>query len=78
MAKPNIHIITASKLSPPSQEALDNAINKNGYGAKIPTDTMIQVQGSKRWRRVYDDFTGYRAGTSYFIYKGEDWKYLED
>ena len=44
---------TATKIVHVYDHAKDRAYNKQGFGSKIPTDTMVQVQGSNRWYRVY-------------------------
>lgn len=44
---------------------------RTGYGNKIPTTTMVQLPGSKRWRRVYCCIFS-NIGTRY-VTKGDDW-----
>ena len=42
-----------------------------GYGRKIPTDKMVKIPGSPRWRRVYCCIFS-NAGTCY-VTSGKDW-----
>jgi hypothetical protein len=44
---------------------------RSGYGRKIPTHHMVQLSGSKRWRRVYACVYS-NSGTCY-VPKGKDW-----
>jgi hypothetical protein len=43
----------------------------SGYGKKIPTRHMVQLPGSKVWRRVYCCIFS-NSGTCY-VPKGKDW-----
>lgn len=43
----------------------------SGYGRKIPTRRMVQLPGSKRWRRVYCCIFS-NSGTCY-VPVGKDW-----
>lgn len=43
-----------------------------GYGRKIPTQTMVRLPGSKRWRRVYCCIYS-NLGTSYVTSPHGDW-----
>ena len=44
----------------------------SGYGRKIPTTQMVQLPGSKRWRRVYCCIYS-NIGTCYVTSGGKDW-----
>jgi hypothetical protein len=48
--------ITNRKTSPLLDHQLDRAYNKDGFGSKIPTEEMVQVNNGKRWHRVYSSF----------------------
>jgi len=48
--------ITATKEEPVHDYAKNRAINKQGFGSKIPTDKMVQISNGNRWYRVYDSF----------------------
>ena len=48
--------VTATKESPVLDHQRDQAYNKQGFGSKIPTDKMVQINGGKRWHRVYSSF----------------------
>lgn len=48
----------------------------SGYGGKIPTARMVQLPGSKRWRRVYCACYG-NSGTCYVL-SGKDWIVITD
>ena len=43
----------------------------SGYGSRIPTARMVQLPGSKRWRRVYCCIWS-NSGTCY-VEQGNDW-----
>ena len=44
---------------------------RSGYGRKIPTATMVRLQGSPRWRRVYCCIFS-NSGTCY-VTSGSNW-----
>jgi len=43
----------------------------SGYGRRMPTEYMVKLPGSKRWRRVYVCCFS-NAGTAY-VEQGKDW-----
>ena len=49
--------ITNTRSRPLCQNSIDRAINKDGFGSRIPTDQMVQINGGKRWYRLYESFT---------------------
>ena len=44
---------------------------QSGYGRKLPTQWMVKLPGSNRWRRVYCCIYS-NIGTCY-VTKGSDW-----
>ena len=69
--------ITKTRSNPLPQSSIDQATNKNGFGSRIPTDQMIQINGSKRWYRVYHSFKSqpFLAGEhnyAFISYKGRE------
>ena len=70
-------IITNTRCNPPIQSSIDRATNKNGFGSKIPTDEMVQVNGGKRWYRLYVSFMAQHDPTgkynyAFITYKGRE------
>lgn len=70
-------IITNTKTNPLMQSSIDRAINQNGFGSRIPTDQMVQINGGKRWYRLYESFMAQYdpAGNhnySFITYKGRE------
>lgn len=45
---------------------------RSGYGRRIPTETMVKLPGSKRWRRVYCCIFS-NSGTNYVLTRDGDW-----
>ena len=71
--------ITASRQNAVTDHSVNKAINKQGFGSKIPTNRMVQVKGSNRWYRVYDSFiANYDPNGvfnySYIIRKGREFR----
>ena len=44
--------VQAILTTPVNEMAVVKSMNKNGLGTKIPTDTMLQIDGT--WYRVYE------------------------
>ena len=68
--------ITNTRYNPLAQRSIDQATNKNGFGSRIPTDQMIQINGSKRWYRLYESFMTQHDSTgkynyAFIFYKGQ-------
>ena len=69
--------ITNTKSNPLIQSSIARAINQNGFGSRIPTDQMIQINGGNRWYRVYESFTAQHDTTgnhnyAFINYKGRE------
>ena len=69
--------ITNTRSNPLTQRSTDRAINKNGFGSRIPTDQMIQINGGKRWYRLYESFMAQHDSTgkynyAFISYKGQE------
>lgn len=47
------------------------SFTRSGYGRRIPTERMVQIPGSPRWRRVYCCCYS-NSGTCY-VERGKDW-----
>ena len=48
--------VTNTKQNAVSDYTANKAYNKQGFGSKIPTNQMVQINGGGRWYRVYDSF----------------------
>ena len=73
--------ITNTRSNPLVQHSIDRAINKDGFGSKIPTDQMVQINGGKRWYRVYDSFMAQYDPTgnhnyAFINYKGREIRWV--
>ena len=74
--------ITNTRSNPLVQDSIDRAINKNGFGSKIPTHQMIQINGGKRWYRVYESFMAQHDPTgnhnyAFINYKGREIRWFK-
>lgn len=73
--------ITNTKSNPLLQSSIDRAINQNGFGSRIPTDQMVQVNGGNRWYRLYESFTAQHDPTgnrnyAFINYKGREIRWV--
>lgn len=59
------------KIDPPPHMGAGRSFTLSGYGRKIPTQHMVKLPGSPRWRRVYCCIYS-NAGTCY-VEQGNDW-----
>ena len=76
-------IITNTKSNPLMQSSIDRATNQNGFGSRIPTDQMIQINGGKRWYRLYESFMAQHDSTgnhnyAFITYKGREIRWFND
>ena len=74
-------IITNTKSNPLIQSSVDQTINKDGFGSRIPTDQMIQINGGNRWYRVYHSFKVQQDPTgnhnyAFITYKGREVRWM--
>jgi len=73
--------ITKTKSNPLIQSSIDRAINQDGFGSRIPTDQMVQINGGKRWHRLYESFTAQHDPTgehnyAFINYKGREIRWV--
>jgi len=59
------------KRAPMAHHKLGLNWTASGYGRKLPTELMVKLPGSPRWRRVYCCCYS-NAGTAY-VMSGKDW-----
>jgi hypothetical protein len=74
--------ITNTRSNPLLQDSIDRAFNKNGFGSRIPTDQMVQINGGKRWYRVYHSFVAQYDPTgnynyAFINYKGREIRWFK-
>jgi hypothetical protein len=63
--------ITNTKSNPLLQSSIDRAINQDGFGSRIPTDQMVQINNGKRWHRLYESFTAQHDPTGEHNYENK-------
>lgn len=70
-------IITATRQNAVTNDRVNKAMNRQGFGSRIPTNRMVKIKGSNRWYRVYDSFIANHDPNgvfnySYIIRKGRE------
>ena len=68
-----VHYISVlpNKREPMAHHKAGLTFTATGYGKRIPTENMVKLPGSTRWRRVYCCVYG-SIGTCY-VEQGKDW-----
>jgi hypothetical protein len=61
----------AHKRAPLAWQKAGRQFTASGYGGRIPSEIMVKIPGSPRWRRVYVACYS-NSGTAY-VESGADW-----
>ena len=66
-----------SKREPLPHHKLGLQYTASGYGRRIPSEWMVKLPGSNRWRRVYVCIYS-NTGTAYVPDRNGDWHVITD